>query len=80
MLSERPAWQARAACRGVDPSLFFPETRKDSDTAMKICAGCPVRLQCLDFAIVTREAQGVWGGTNERQRRKMIHLRRLGAS
>ena len=77
MLYERPAWEAHAACRGVDPSLFFPENRADGEAAKRICAGCPVRLLCLELAIVNREKEGVWGGTNERQRRKMIHERRL---
>ena len=57
-------WRARAACRGHDPELFFPDP---SDTvgakaAKAICADCPVRFECLDDANRHHAAYGIWGG------------------
>lgn len=55
-------WQDRAACRDVNPDLFFPATSDPGNEAKRICAGCPVRLQCLRDAKTRREEHGVWGG------------------
>ncbi len=68
-LLERPAWQARAACRGMDAALFFPEPTDDQTVAKSICASCLVRAQCLAFGL--REGEGIWGGQNGRDRRKL---------
>lgn len=70
-------WRARAACRGLDPELFFSpdifETKQDKDDreerAKAVCAGCPVRAQCLDYAIRAGERYGIWGGMTELERR-----------
>jgi WhiB family redox-sensing transcriptional regulator len=67
-------WQLLAACRRADPELFFPVSRSgpslDQVTQAKaICAGCPVRQQCLAFALDTRQDYGVWGGMSEEERR-----------
>ncbi|MFQ5947741.1 MAG: WhiB family transcriptional regulator [Acidimicrobiia bacterium] len=68
---ERP-WVELAACRGVDPGLFFPGQQGDSGPALAICATCPVRVQCLEWALEVREPYGIWGGTTERQRRRLL--------
>lgn len=68
---ERP-WAARAECRGEDPALFFPGPDDDTLAALSICARCPVRQECLEYAIEARERFGIWGGTTERQRRRMV--------
>ena len=73
-------WRATGACRSADPDLFFPiatgvvAARK----ALRICAGCGVRQQCLDFAMQNGEMSGVWGGTTaeERIRARRAQLRR----
>lgn len=70
-MAERPAWHDRAACRGCDPDLFFP-ARGDSfgvREAKAICARCPVRAECLTYAVENREKFGVWGASTERSRR-----------
>jgi WhiB family redox-sensing transcriptional regulator len=67
---DRP-WAARAECRGEDPSMFFPGTDDDPSLGLAVCARCPVRQECLDYAIEARERYGIWGGTTERQRRRM---------
>jgi WhiB family transcriptional regulator, redox-sensing transcriptional regulator len=67
-------WRLLAACRHADPELFFPVSPSgpslDQVTQAKaICAGCPVRQQCLAFALDTRQDHGVWGGMSEEERR-----------
>jgi WhiB family transcriptional regulator, redox-sensing transcriptional regulator len=76
-------WQWRAACRGEDTGLFYPpsdtEVRDVKLTrerkAKAICAGCPVRIECLEYAVRIREPHGIWGGLNELERRLLIRDR-----
>jgi len=76
-------WQWRAACRGEDAGLFFPpahvepkEARLTRERKAKIiCSTCPVRMECLDYALRIREAHGVWGGLNELERRVLLRER-----
>jgi WhiB family redox-sensing transcriptional regulator len=67
---ERP-WMVFGACRDTDPAVFFPTTRDGVDEALAVCATCPVRSDCLDYAIEARERFGVWGGMTEKQRRRL---------
>lgn len=71
------SWKPMAYCRNIDPDLFFPDqsSTKDAANAVAVCAGCIVREECLEYAILTRERFGVWGGKTERQRRKIIKAR-----
>lgn len=68
-----PPWMRDAACRGMDPELFFPEKGASWDVqeARGVCAGCPVRTECLTYAMDHTERHGVWGGTSERERRRL---------
>ena len=68
-------WQDHGSCRGADPLLFFhPQNERGSsrirrDRAAKvICASCPVRMECADYAVRAREPYGVWGGLSEEDR------------
>ena len=82
-----PGWQFDAACRSEDTSLFFApgyfEKRPQKDAreakAKAICARCPVREPCRDYALRVREAHGVWGGMNELERRQALRQRALRA-
>ena len=72
-----------AACKGADLELFFGpfaefETARQQREAKAtaICAGCPVRAECLEYALDAREAYGVWGGTTEDERRPLLRRRR----
>lgn len=73
-------WQARAACRGPDSSTFFPplrfepkeERERREARAKSICARCPVRRPCLDYALRAGEPHGIWGGLNEAERRERL--------
>lgn len=49
-------------CHDNDPDLWFAETPADLEYAKTLCAGCPVRAQCLDAALEREEPWGVWGG------------------
>jgi WhiB family transcriptional regulator, redox-sensing transcriptional regulator len=67
-------WRSAAACRGCDPELFFPVSstgpaiERQVTEAKAVCARCPVRAKCLDFALHTGQKHGVWGGLNEQER------------
>ncbi|MGH9105469.1 MAG: WhiB family transcriptional regulator [Acidimicrobiales bacterium] len=70
-------WQARAACRGQSAAIFFAPThfeRKEARAmrerqAKAVCGSCPVRKECLDYALRIREPHGIWGGLSEVERR-----------
>ena len=67
----RPAWQARANCRGLDPDIFYPTRGVRLGEVKAVCAGCVVREDCLEYALANGEKFGIWGGVSERQRRLM---------
>ena len=62
------SWQKQASCLGAHPDLFFPERGASSREAKAVCQSCPVRQDCLDFALDAGEKFGIWGGLSERQR------------
>ena len=72
-------WRQRAACRGVDPDIFYPVTDDDAEDAKAICRACPVQQACLEWALQSREKDGVWGGATERERRRILRRRRRSA-
>lgn len=72
-------WMAEGKCREVHPSTFFPSDGVGVDLARRICAECPVRAMCLEYALRNRIDHGVWGGTSERERRRILRQRRLAA-
>jgi WhiB family redox-sensing transcriptional regulator len=76
MPSRNLGWKADAACRDLPTSLFFPDAEADSAPALAVCAGCPVREQCLDFALRTRQDDGVWGGHTESERKRLRRTRK----
>lgn len=72
-------WMARGKCRETSPSTFFPSDGVGVDVARQICAGCPVKAHCLEYALRNRIDHGVWGGTSERERRRIARQRRISA-
>ncbi|MFI5685090.1 WhiB family transcriptional regulator [Streptomyces sp. NPDC051636] len=69
-------WREHAACRHEDPDLFFPvgttgPALLQERQAKAVCGRCPVRAQCLDWALDTGQTIGVWGGTAEAERRAL---------
>jgi WhiB family redox-sensing transcriptional regulator len=68
------SWLRRAACRAEDPELFFPISatgpgQVQQDQAKAVCGRCPVRPDCLDYALRTGQDHGIWGGTDPDERR-----------
>ncbi len=64
-------WRELGSCRKLDTGLFFPigqtgEAEVKIARAKKVCGACPVRQQCLEFAITTNQEYGVWGATARR--------------
>ena len=74
-------WRAAASCRDSDPDVFFPdgEDVEAIARAKEICAGCPVRADCLAFAVELNQTDGIWGGRTSAERRRLRRdwLRRL---
>jgi WhiB family redox-sensing transcriptional regulator len=66
---------AEGNCAHKPPSLFFPSDGVGVEKAKTVCEECPVATQCLEYAIQNRIDHGVWGGTSERQRRRIIRAR-----
>lgn len=73
-------WMVKGNCRDEPPSRFFPSDGVGVDIARRICAGCPVQLPCLEYALEQRVDHGVWGGASERERRRILKRRREGAA
>jgi len=69
-------WRAQANCRGVDPAVFFPERGEPTGEAKRICTGCVVRDDCLEWALANGERYGIWGGLSGRERRRLRPARR----
>ena len=65
-------WQELSACYGLDPEVFFPTTEEEAGLALSYCSVCQVRDVCLAWAVRNGERYGVWGGTTEQQRRRLI--------
>jgi WhiB family redox-sensing transcriptional regulator len=70
-------WMATGNCRYEPPATFFPSDGVGVEIAKRICATCPVSAPCLEYALDHRIDHGVWGGTSERQRRRILKQRRL---
>ena len=77
-----PEWQRDAECaRYAGIVDFFPSRGESAHDAKAVCAVCPVREACLDFALRMRITHGVWGGLSERERRQVRRKRlRAGAT
>ena len=74
-LAASDAWMDSALCAQTDPELFFPEQGDAAYAAKKVCRSCPVRAECLEYALTNDVPFGVWGGLSARERRR---VRRVG--
>lgn len=83
MKSHRPKpppgkWAKDGNCLGINPALMVPEDSSGTSQAKKICVDCPVMSECLEYALSEpRERHGVWGGTSERDRRRLAKQRMI---
>jgi WhiB family transcriptional regulator, redox-sensing transcriptional regulator len=74
--TERTNWRDHAACRDLDPDLFFPVSTSgasltDIEAARRVCQHCPVTTPCLRWALDLGQVSGIWGGTTEEERRAL---------
>lgn len=82
-LDAEARWQDIAACKGMDPIIFFgpenAETVKEKhdreDSAKAVCSTCPVKKECLEYALDARESYGIWGGLTELERKALLRRR-----
>lgn len=78
---ENADWRALAACREVDPELFFPTATVGAalaaaeSAAAAVCTGCPVIVECRRWA-VAEQPHGIAGGVTEAQRTELRRPRR----
>jgi WhiB family redox-sensing transcriptional regulator len=89
LYGEEETWRDYAACRGLDPSLFFPDKGQTGwgNAAKRVCNGdpkqgtlpCPVKAQCLEYAVTNDEHGGIWGGESEKTFRVIRRSRRRAA-
>ncbi|MGH9242833.1 MAG: WhiB family transcriptional regulator [Acidimicrobiales bacterium] len=73
---ERQDWRDYASCRDTSPDLFFPvgttgPALDQIEEAKEVCRQCPVQTPCLEYALVTNQDSGIWGGTSEEERKKL---------
>jgi WhiB family transcriptional regulator, redox-sensing transcriptional regulator len=74
------SWAAQGSCQHSDPELFFPVSASGPSAgqvakAKAVCIRCPVRTECLEFALESGQDFGVWGGVSEGERRSMRRRR-----
>jgi WhiB family transcriptional regulator, redox-sensing transcriptional regulator len=76
-MSVTPGWHTAALCP-ADPDLFYGhegENRQDAAQrvakAKAICGECPVRAECLGYALGRPEQYGIWAGKTELERRAL---------
>lgn len=70
------SWRENALCRQTDPEAFFPEPGESTAQAKQTCMACVVRTSCLDYALDTGQAHGIWGGHGSTELRRLIQARR----
>jgi WhiB family redox-sensing transcriptional regulator len=73
LLDPGEGWRDDAACATVDYDVFFPpdDEANEAIEAKAVCAVCPVRDECLEYALATNQTEGVWGGLDASERRRM---------
>lgn len=70
------SWMDRRKCRNVPREVFYPDNSAGVARARRICAHCAVRSPCLEYALRHHIADGIWGGTSERERLRLQRERR----
>ncbi len=76
MSAKEILWRELGACRGLEAAMFYPDEGDEGLEAKSVCAGCDVRVACLEHALASREKEGIWGGCTERERRRILRQRR----
>jgi WhiB family redox-sensing transcriptional regulator len=73
------SWMSEGKCAELPPETFFPSDGVGVNVARAICSDCSQKARCLDYALTHRIDHGVWGGTSERERRRILKRLRLEA-
>ena len=66
------SWERDARCNQYDPDIFFDPRVKSERKAKSVCGRCPVRTECLTYALETRIEFGVWGGMTGKERKVLL--------
>ena len=69
---EETAWMVEALCAQTDPEAFHPDRGESTGPAKAVCLACPVRAECLAYALERNERHGVWGGASPQERRALL--------
>lgn len=69
------SWEDRAACKGMTTAVFFPHKEDNEHIARAICKNCPVKCECLEFALTHKIDHGIWGGLGVRSRSRIRRQR-----
>lgn len=69
------SWQDAAACKDIPKTVFFVERGVNATAAKEVCSGCPVKAECLAYAVEHSIEHGVWGGCAGWERRSMASPR-----
>lgn len=77
---EQAGWMRDGLCAQTDPDSYYPEQGESTAAAKQVCQGCPVRAECLAYALARNERFGVWGGLSERERRPLVKALRAAAA
>jgi WhiB family redox-sensing transcriptional regulator len=64
-------WMSAGVCAQTDPEAFHPDKSGSVEPAKAVCVACPVRVQCLSYALETNQRFGVWGGHSARERKAL---------
>lgn len=70
------AWKRQGNCLGLNPNFMFPSKEGGFNEAKKVCTECPVKVECLEYALKNKINEGVWGGASERERRRIARQHR----
>ena len=66
-----PDWRDLALCAETDPEIFFPEKGGSTKEAKLVCRRCPVRAECLEYALQIGDRFGIYGGLSPQERRRL---------
>ena len=85
LLASPGSWAEQALCAQADPDAWFPDRGRTAAIALRICAACTVRPQCLDYALSGADTwggitTGIWCGTTPRERAALRHARKAAAA
>lgn len=74
----KPSWRDDAACADTELNFFSDKTQEKYDARAVCISKCPVRWECLSYALETKEIWGIWGGVDEYEIRRALSVNRLG--